>query len=296
MTKKVFIGVGHGGSDPGACANGLKEKDLNLSTALYCRTELERHGVTVLMSRYKDENDPLEERIKECNAFNPDLAADIHYNAGGGDGAEVYHSERDRSDDALAKNILDEITKAGQNSRGLKTKTRSDGSAYFGFVRQIKCPAVLVECAFIDTAKDIAIADTEAERKALGIAIAKGFLKTLGIAYVPPVEDTEGGVYRVQVGAYNDRAGAEALLTRLKSAGFDGFIVEDEKEPTKKEEPAKPAAPAPAKDLNAVVNEILYGKNKYGDGEARKQALRAEGYTEAEIKEIQKIINKIYYN
>lgn len=34
---KVFIGVGHGGSDPGAVSNNTKEKDLNLSIALACR-------------------------------------------------------------------------------------------------------------------------------------------------------------------------------------------------------------------------------------------------------------------
>ena len=34
--KKVYIGVGHGGGDSGAVANGLKEKDLNLTTALEC--------------------------------------------------------------------------------------------------------------------------------------------------------------------------------------------------------------------------------------------------------------------
>ena len=28
MANKVFISVGHGGSDPGAVGNGLKEKDL----------------------------------------------------------------------------------------------------------------------------------------------------------------------------------------------------------------------------------------------------------------------------
>ena len=84
---KVFIGVGHGGSDPGAVANNTKEKDLNLSIAIACRDELKRHGVTVKMSRSKDENDTLSEEIAECNAFSPDLAVDIHNNAGGGDGA-----------------------------------------------------------------------------------------------------------------------------------------------------------------------------------------------------------------
>ena len=88
---KVFIGVGHGGSDPGAVANNTKEKDLNLSIALACKDILEKHGVNVRMSRTKDENDPISEEIRECNAFAPDLAIDIHNNAGGGDGAEVFY-------------------------------------------------------------------------------------------------------------------------------------------------------------------------------------------------------------
>ena len=91
MAEKVFIGVGHGGSDPGAVANGFKEKDVNLQIALACGEELERHGVTVLFSRRGDDSESLTEKINECNAFNPKLALDIHNNAGGGDGSEVYH-------------------------------------------------------------------------------------------------------------------------------------------------------------------------------------------------------------
>lgn len=78
MSKKVFLGIGHGGNDSGAVgARGIKEKDLNLSIGQACRDELERHGILVLMSRTKDENNPLSEEIKECNLFNPDLAIDI---------------------------------------------------------------------------------------------------------------------------------------------------------------------------------------------------------------------------
>ena len=72
--KKVFIGVGHGGSDPGAVANGFKEKDLNLDIALAARDFLLPYDFDVKMSRVKDENDTLEEEIKECNAFDPILA------------------------------------------------------------------------------------------------------------------------------------------------------------------------------------------------------------------------------
>lgn len=180
--SKVFLGVGHGGSDPGAVANGIKESHANLEIAKACADVLEAHGVEVMLSRTSDITEDLTDRIKECNAFKPDLAADIHNNAGGGDGAEVYHARNNTYDDALAKNILDEITKIGQNSRGLKTKTTSSGADYFGFIRQVTCPSVLIECAFLDS-KDVQIIDTPEERKTMGVAIAKGFLNTLDIEY-----------------------------------------------------------------------------------------------------------------
>ena len=51
---KVFIGVGHGGKDAGAVGNGLKEKNVNLSIALHLRSELQRHGITVGISRTRE--------------------------------------------------------------------------------------------------------------------------------------------------------------------------------------------------------------------------------------------------
>jgi N-acetylmuramoyl-L-alanine amidase len=81
MAKKVFVGVGHGGSDPGAAAVGIKEANANLVMALSLKAELERHGVIVGISRIKDEEDPLEEEIREANTFAPDLAVECHNNA-----------------------------------------------------------------------------------------------------------------------------------------------------------------------------------------------------------------------
>ena len=191
IAKKVFLGVGHGGKDPGATGGGFHEKDLNLSIALACHAELIRHGVAVSMSRTKDENDDLNEEIRECNAFNPDLAVDIHNNAGGGDGAEVYYHHKGGTGKTLAENILAEVVAIGQNSRGAKIRKNSSGDDYYGFIRLTNAPAVIVECAFIDNAADIKIIDTESERKAMGIALAKGILKTLGIAYKAQANTTE---------------------------------------------------------------------------------------------------------
>ena len=212
---KVFIGVGHGGSDPGAVANNTKEKDLNLSIALACKDVLIEHGVSVQMSRTKDENDTLQEEIKECNKYAPDLAIDIHNNAGGGDGAEVFHHHAGGTGKTLAKNILDEIVKVGQNSRGIKTRKNAAGNDYYGFIREITAPAVIVECAFVDNKADLKIIDTEAEQKKMGVAIAKGILKTLGIAEI---------TYCVQVGAFKYKESAVATLNSLKHAGFHGYI------------------------------------------------------------------------
>ena len=213
MSKKVFIGVGHGGSDPGAVANGLKEKDLNLAIAKACNDELVRHGVSVMMSRCKDEADPLADEIKECNKFAPDYAVEIHNNAGGGDGVEIFHHYGGGKGKTLAQNVLNEIVAIGQNSRGLKTKKNSAGKDYFGWIRETKAPACLIECAFVDNKNDIAIIDTAAEQKAMGIAIAKGVLKTMGIKWV--AEKT----YTLTVSNLT-KAKADALHKDLTAKGY----------------------------------------------------------------------------
>ena len=218
---KVFIGVGHGGSDPGAVANGVKEKDLNLSIALACRDELKRHGVEVKISRSKDENDTLSEEIAECNAFSPDLAVDIHNNAGGGDGAEAFYHYGGGKSKELAENILSEVVKVGQNSRGAKVRKNSNGKDYYGFIRETSCPAIIIECAFIDNARDLKILASESDRQKVGRAIAKGILKTLG------VEIQSERLYRVQVGAYLLKSNAEAMQKKIKAVGFDAFIVKE---------------------------------------------------------------------
>lgn len=219
---KVFLSAGHGGNDPGAQGNGLKEKDLNLEIALACSEVLTRHGVSVLMSRTKDENDPTADEVKESNAYKPDLSISIHNNAGGGDGVEAFYHYGGGLSKTAATNIVNEIVKIGQNSRGCKIKKNAAGKDYYQFIRETAAPAVIVECAFIDNANDIKIIDTAAERVAMGTAIAKGILATLGIAYKEPVNK----LYRVQVGAYSVKANAERLKNELVSKGYSAIIVE----------------------------------------------------------------------
>ena len=216
MSKKtVFLTAGHGGTDPGAVGYGMKEKDINLNVMLTCRDELERHGVKVICSRTKDENDPVTEEVKEANATNADVAMSFHTNAGGGDGSESFYYSSSADGKRLAT-LCEKHTKAiGQNSRGIKNGN------HLHFVRGTKMVAVLCEVAFIDNDKDNDIIDTVAEQKKFGVAYAKAALEYFGIAY----KEQSNKIYRVQVGAYSDKANAEKLQKELKSKGYNAIIV-----------------------------------------------------------------------
>lgn len=216
MSKRVFLGVGHGGKDSGATADGHREKDMTLTMALACKAELERHGVKVGISRTRDEDDPLNEEVKECNAFAPDLAVDIHVNAGGGDGFEAYHTLSGGVGKVLAQNIEAEVKALGQNSRGCKTRANSAGKDYYGFVRLTKCPAVIVEIGFIDNAKDRAAFDSKAEQQAFGRAYARGILTTLGVKHLPEGEQTSAPEQEMQ----------ELIVAVQKRFGFEEQTME----------------------------------------------------------------------
>lgn len=177
---KVFVSPGHGGSDTGA-VGFVVEKDVNLKMAKACATYLLDRGVEVLLSRSEDGNESLDEKIRKCNDFNPEVAVECHNNAGNGNGFEVYHSIVGGIGKTLAKNIEEEIIKLGQNSRGLKTRVGGSGTDYFAFIRQTNCPAVICEGAFVDNIDDARMIDSNEKCKSFGEAYAKGILRTLGI-------------------------------------------------------------------------------------------------------------------
>ena len=206
----------------------MVEKDVNLVEPLLCKDFLETHGVEVLMSRTTDENDPITDEINECNAFEPDLAIDVHSNSGRGDGFEAFYHYKGGLSKDLAENIESEVKKIGQNSRGCKTKLGSSGSDYYAFIRETICPAVICEGFFVDNETDVQIADSLEEQKAFGTAYAKGILRTLGISIKENSSQPESdkkAKYFVQVGAYSKRENAENQLQNAKNAGFSNAFM-----------------------------------------------------------------------
>lgn len=224
MSIRVFIGVGHGGSDPGA-VKYVREAEANLTIALELRKQLEAAGIVVGMSRTTDENDPIGEEIREANAFGPDLAVEVHNNAGNGDGFECFiqtnqYAAKSR---ACAEAIEAEVKAMGQKSRGLKTKV-------FGWTYNVKAPAVLLEGFFVDNKADAADFDTVAEQKALGRAYARGILKYLGVTDKVPAKEPEieTATYVVTAGgavAYADKVAADSAIVTLTAMGFTAELA-----------------------------------------------------------------------
>jgi len=281
---KFVINPGHGGSDPGAQGNGIKEKDLNLMVALKLGSLLQARGIEVYYTRTTDKPLTLEQRSNYIVQVKPDAALDLHHNAYNGQarGIETYRSAFNAKSKKLAEKVHPELVKAFPDmpNRGIKTRLypgRSDWD-YYHMIREPQrkagIPVIITEAGFIDNTQDAAImkragfSDLEAE------ALARGICAYLGVAWdkagAPAASSpttSNGALYRVQIGAYAVKANAEATLKKAQAAGFkDAFIVEpaggSSPAPVPVPEPKHAPAPTPTIKIGSKVK-IKKGAKDY---------------------------------
>lgn len=226
---KIFIDPGHGGHDPGATANGLREKDINLKIALKMKSLLSGYeGVQVKLSRETDKFVSLSQRAKMANEWGADYFVSIHVNAGGGTGFESYiyngkysgKQETHRKRSIIHAEVMRQL--ADVRDRGMK-------EANFQVLRETKMAAILTENLFVDHKDDAAKLKQDswlqkiAQGHVNGVAIAFGLKKKQQPK--PQPKQTTGKLYRVQIGAFSKRENAEKLLKEAKAKGFkDAFI------------------------------------------------------------------------
>lgn len=166
--RKVFIGVGHGGKDPGAVCGAKIERDLALICATACREELLNMGFKCKRSRASNKvTDTVADEVRECNEYEPCLSVEIHFNAGGGTGFEAYHVSNKGF--MLGSFIQNEVRAIGQKTRGVKFRNN------LYYLNHTKTIAVLLESAFVDSRdkKDDFWCSEEGAKK-LGKAYANG--------------------------------------------------------------------------------------------------------------------------
>ena len=181
---KVFIDAGHGGSDPGAVGNGLKEKDIVLSIATKLGALLNGRGISIKYSRTTDTYLSLEERARLANAWGADLFVSIHANSATSSvrGTECYtHPTANTATKTLSGNVSRAIAnKFGISNRGHK-------EANFAVLRLSNMPSILVETAFISNSSDANLLNTR--QADFSVTIANSILsyfskKTIDISYV----------------------------------------------------------------------------------------------------------------
>ena len=181
---KVFIDAGHGGTDPGAVGNGLKEKDIVLSIATKLGALLNGRGISIKYSRTTDTYLSLEERARLANAWGADLFVSIHANSATSSvrGTECYtHPTANTATKTLSGNVSRAIaSKFGISNRGHK-------EANFAVLRLSNMPAILVETAFISNSSDANLLNTR--QTDFSIAIANSILsyfngRTIDTSYI----------------------------------------------------------------------------------------------------------------
>lgn len=176
------------------------------------------------------------ERPTECINKGCDFYLAIHSNAGGNGkavGAEGFYHPNSESSKALATALVKELDaiapiKSTRHS-SVKSGMKAFNGAGYGEIRspmQLGIPSVLVEVNFHD---HTTIARWIVKNKdAIAAAIVKAIVDTFSIEKKKADEPPSKTLYRVQTGAYSVKANAVALAAKLKSAGFDTYIVQND--------------------------------------------------------------------
>jgi N-acetylmuramoyl-L-alanine amidase len=79
--RRVVLDAGHGGTDPGATAASLLEKEITLDIGQRLQMLLERDGFEVVSTRSADRTIALKERARVANESRSDIFVSIHVNA-----------------------------------------------------------------------------------------------------------------------------------------------------------------------------------------------------------------------
>lgn len=231
----VALDPGHDSTHAGASAFGLREEDLTLKIANYCKEELETYaGVTVYMTRTSSvcphpggsSGSDIAARADAAAAAGAKIFVSFHLNSSTSSaaaGAEVivpnssWKPQVGQEGRTLAEQIMAELTKLGLNNRGIYSKDTTinerypDGSISDYFAVQIYnkengIPGIIVEHAFISNSNDVnRFLSSESGLKKLGMADATGIAKYLGLVKTGTKVSVKEGTYVIQSALGSDK-------------------------------------------------------------------------------------------
>jgi N-acetylmuramoyl-L-alanine amidase len=244
---KIMLDAGHGYNTSGKRSpDGMREYEFNRAAAAYAKAFLEEYQNVTVYFAHSDQTDiPLQTRTNSANSLNVDIYVSIHANAFGtgwndAGGIETYVlSTKYPVAYGLAQKVQRQlILETGLKDRGVKT-------ADFHVLRETKMDAILIECGFMTNPEEIKLLRSETYRRTVADAIVKAIAQQFGLVKKPTAQtpapapaptptpapsrpsQPSTGLYKVQVGAFKNREGAEELAARLTKAGFNEFVYSE---------------------------------------------------------------------
>ncbi|WP_423408009.1 N-acetylmuramoyl-L-alanine amidase [Heyndrickxia sp. MSNUG] len=232
---KIMLDAGHGLFTQGKQSpDGMKEHEFNSAVAAYAKALLEGYENVTVYTAHDPTGKldvPLNTRTDRANQLNVDVFVSIHANAFGNGGWHdasgietfVYKTKPKEAYELAIKIQTNLLRASGLPNRGVKT-------ADFHVLRESHMTAVLAECGFMTNKTDLTKLKSDNYRRAVAEAIVDALAVQYSLKNKPahkPIQKSStpsGKLYKVQVGAFADERNAEALLDKLKKAGFSGFI------------------------------------------------------------------------
>ncbi|MCR5792679.1 MAG: N-acetylmuramoyl-L-alanine amidase [Lachnospiraceae bacterium] len=156
----VVIDPGHGGFDPGKVGiHNELEKDINLAIAKKLKTELNKAGLTSVLTRKDDhalsdangnsgKSADMRGRVEIINKECPQIAISIHQNSfegGKAYGAQVFYYMNSPKSMQLATKLQEALRDGIPNGNHREAKGNGD---YYILTKTTR-PTVIVECGFL---------------------------------------------------------------------------------------------------------------------------------------------------
>lgn len=219
MSIKIVVDAGHGGSDPGAVYKGRQEKDDTLRLALAVGERLQDKGYEVVYTRTTDNYDTPYEKARIANESEADYFVSIHRNSFPTDnevsGVETLIYDITGIELEMAERVDAYLAELGFKDLGVKERPN------LIVLNSTEMPSILVEAGFINSDADNLLFDSKFNEIAQAIADAVGDT-------IESEEASTPAYYRVQAGLFRNREYAEVLLNELLSAGFPAYLAYDD--------------------------------------------------------------------
>ncbi len=232
---KIALGAGHGMDTAGKrCHKSLDPNEtrewwLNDRICDYTEEGLKDYDGYELL-RLDDSDDGEEDvalaaRVNSANEWGADFYCSVHHNASGkvfsGGGIVALTHPKSSAASVEWRNELYEALIEHTGLRGNRATPKATSDLYV--LRKTKMPAVLLELGFMDSSVDVPIILTDEYARNCAKAIVEVIVQRCKLTKKKVVEDK--AIYRVQVGAFSQKANAERMVAELRAKGYQAYTV-----------------------------------------------------------------------